>query len=156
MHTGFGPQGRVYIIRKPGTRYCSSCIQHVAPELEEESDAKRKHVWAVVGYEFKSDLVFYDLPGNRNGKMSYQVYRDVTLEPVVKGWINDVKAGRCKPFTLEEDGDSSHGTGRNNIVRTWKKDHLLDSYFNVSGSLDLAPIENCWQGLKQWIKSVPH
>lgn len=88
--------------------------------------------------------------------MSHQVYRDVILEPVVKGWINDVKAGRCKPFTLEEDGDSSHGTGRNNIVRTWKKDHLLDSYFNVSGSLDLAPIENCWQGLKQWIKSVPH
>lgn len=150
MHTGFRPQGRVYVTRKPGTRTCSSCIQHVAPELKEDSEAKRKHVWAAIGYEFKSDLVFYDVPGNRNGKMGLQVYRDIFLEPIVKPWILDVQQGRCDPFTLEEDGDSGHGgTGKKmNIVRQWKRDNRLDSYFNVSGNPDFSPIENCWQGPK--------
>ena len=155
MHTGFGPQGRVYVTRKPGTRTCASCIQHVAPEPKRERDQKRKHVWAAIGYNFKSDLVFYEVPGNTNGKLTLQVYRDKILEPVVKPWILESRANGTV-FTLEEDGDSGHGTGKNNICRTWKKDNLLDCYFNVSGSPDLAPIENCWQGPKQWAKKVPH
>ena len=142
MHTGFGPKGRAYVIRKPGTRTCASCIQHTSPEPKEKRDQKRKHVWAAVGYNFKSDLVFYDVPGNGNGKMSLQVYRDKILKPIVKPWIDKAKANNAH-FTLEEDGDSGHGTGKSNICRTWKKKHLLDCYFNVSGSPDLAPIENC-------------
>ena len=155
MHVGFGAQGRVYVIRKPGTRTCSSCIQHVAPESKEERDLKRKHVWAAVGYNFKSDLVFYEVPGNSNGKMSLQVYRDCILESIVKPWILEARLNKTQ-FTLEEDGDSGHGTGKSNICRTWKKNNLLDCYFNVSGSPDLAPIENCWQGPKQWSRTVPH
>lgn len=126
MHAGFGSQGRIWVIRKPGTRYCAGCIQHTSPEPKDERDSKRKHVWAAVGYGFKSPLVFYYVPGNSNGKMTLEVYRDQILEPIVKPWINDVISGRSGPFTLEEDGDSGHGTGKKNIVRTWKVNHMLD------------------------------
>ena len=57
---------------------------------------------------------------------------------------------------LEEDGDSSHGPSANNIVRTWKKNHGLEHYFNCHSSPDLAHIENCWQPPKQHIKKFPH
>lgn len=35
---------------------------------------KRYHWWAAVGHSFKSDVHFYEIPGNTNGKMSQQVY----------------------------------------------------------------------------------
>jgi hypothetical protein len=57
---------------------------------------------------------------------------------------------------LEEDGDSGHGTGSKNIIRTWKQQNGLKSYFNCAQSPDLAPIENCWQAPKQELKRYPH
>ena len=58
-------------------------------------------------YNFKSDIIFYDVPGNKNGKLTHQVYIDSILEPVVKFWIT---AG--EDFVLEEDGDSGHGPSK--------------------------------------------
>ena len=31
-------------------------------------DPKSVHAWAVVGYDFKCPLYWYDVPGNTNGK----------------------------------------------------------------------------------------
>jgi hypothetical protein len=45
--------------------------------------------------------------------MSQKAYIDQILEPVVKPWLD---AG--EHFVLEEDGDSGHGLGKNNIVQT--------------------------------------
>lgn len=156
-HWGWGHEGVGFIFRKRGERYHLRCIQHVEKKpTVEERNAKRKHGWAAVGYYFKSPIIFYDA-GNKNGKMSLKTYRDQILEPVVKGWTDDVKLGRCKPFILEEDGDSGHGSyTTNNIVNKWKRENHLNYYFNVAGSPDLAYIENCWQAPKQWIRQYPH
>lgn len=51
-------------------------------------------------------------------------------------------------FVLEEDGDSSYGTGKKNIVRDWKERYNLEHYFNCSNSPDFVPIEKCWMVLK--------
>jgi hypothetical protein len=64
-----------------------------------------------VGHGFKSDIHFYQMPGNLNGKISQRVYIDQILKPIVKPWLNH-------DFVLEEDGDSGHGPGKSNIVRT--------------------------------------
>lgn len=53
-----------------------------------------------MGYNFKSDLIFYDVPGNTNGKMSLKVYRDQILELVAKPWLLE-----GQDFVLEKDGD---------------------------------------------------
>ncbi|PQE29876.1 hmg box protein [Rutstroemia sp. NJR-2017a WRK4] len=144
---GWGPYGTLRIIRKPGIRRCADCVQQ---EREpKEKDMKRLYTWSAVGWEFKGDLIFYDA-GNSNGKMSQRVYIDQILDPVVKEWLKGPR------FVLEEDGDSGHGTSMYNIVRTWKKEHKLESYFNCSNSPDLSIIENCWQAPKQALYKTPH
>jgi hypothetical protein len=83
--------------------------------------------------------------------MSQQVYIDSILEPIVKPWLE-----RGDNFILEEDRDSGHGLGRNNIVRTWKEIHRLKHYFNYSNSPNLSLIENCWLPPKSNVRKVPH
>ena len=159
-HFGFGPQGKLRIIRKPGQRLCQDCIQEGDPQGDDvkENDKRRLHTWAAVGWEFKSPLTYYDV-GNKNGSMTLSSYRDQILEPIVKPWIQDLRRGRCDPFILEEDGDSGHGGSgvkKQNIVQRWKADSGLKHYFNCPYSPDLAPIENCWQAPKQMLRKVPH
>ena len=57
---------------------------------------------------------------------------------------------------MEEDGDSGDGLGKSNIVCTWKEKYGLETYFNCHNSPDLAPIENCWQLVKQTLRKYPH
>lgn len=151
IHFGYGPEDQLRIIRKPGTRYRHDNLQHRLPPPKEDKNRLRKHCWAAVGYNFKSDMIFYDVPTNKNGKMTHQVYINSILEPVVKPWL---EAG--DEFVLEEDGDSGHGTGRANPVRKWKEDHGLKSYFNCAQSPDLSPIENCWLIPKSHVHKYHH
>jgi hypothetical protein len=83
--------------------------------------------------------------------MTQQTYKRDILKPHVKRWIEE---GRS--FVLEEDGDSGHGPGKSNPVRTWKEEHGLKSFFNCPRSPDLSPIENCWLVPKQYIRKYPH
>ena len=83
--------------------------------------------------------------------MSQQVYIDKILEPIVKPRLRP-----HRDFVLEEDGDSGHGPGKSNIVRTWEDQNGLESYFNCHNSPDPAPRENCWQPVKQTLRKYPH
>ena len=91
------------------------------------------------------------MPGNTNGKMSLQVYRDQILEPVVKPWLME-----GHDFVLEEDGDSGHGKAKTrSIVRIWKEENKMEYFFNCTSSQDPSPIEtagnflnNTWQNIR--------
>ena len=132
VHFGWGPQHQLRIIRKPKERYCVDCIQH--SDAPKSKDEKRFHCLAAVGYNFKSDITFYNVPGNTNGKMSLQVYINQILEPVVKPWLLEKQ-----DFVLEEDGDSGHGKAKNcNIVRKWKEENNLEYFFNFASCPDLS------------------
>ena len=157
-HFGWGQQGKMRIIRKPGERYCQKCIQPADPKGNPyQKDEKRLHAWAAIGWNFRSDLVWYEMSTNTNGKLSHQAYIDQILEPAVKPWLEAVKLGRIEPFVLEEDNDSSYGSSsKRNIVTEWKAHHGLKHYFNCPHSPDLAPIENSWQLPKQILRKVPH
>ncbi|KAI9883088.1 MAG: hypothetical protein M1823_005142 [Watsoniomyces obsoletus] len=72
VHFGWGPQGKLRIIRKPGQRYCVDCIRE-RDDPASSKDEKRFHCWAAVGYNFKSDIHFYSVPSNTNGKRSQKV-----------------------------------------------------------------------------------
>ncbi|RFU30684.1 hypothetical protein B7463_g5645, partial [Scytalidium lignicola] len=118
--------------------------------MPKEKGQKRLHACAAVGHNFKSDLTWYNVPGNTNGKMSMKVYRDSILEPVVGSWL---QAGH--DFVLEEDSDSGHGTGKANIVKTWKRHHGLESFINCPQSPDFVPIERAFQAPKEAVKRRP-
>ena len=145
-HDGFGSIGRVWIIRKSdrARRIASNNVQR-RDSQSSQKDKNRLHVWAAVGYNFKSELFFYEIPSNKNGKMTLQGYIEI-LERFngVKDWLE-----RDEDFVLEEDRDGGHGTDATNIVRTWKQQHRLPYYFNVFESPDLSVIENVFQSLKK-------
>ena len=149
VHFGWGPQEKLHIIQKTGDRYKTDCLYEASEPRE--NDMKRFHYWAAEGFNFKSDIYFYEVPGNINGKMSQKVYLEKILKPIVGGWLD---AGH--DFALKEDGDSGHGPSRSNIVRTWKDANHVDYFFNCASSPDLAPIENCWQPIKDKLQKCPH
>lgn len=150
-HYGYGPQGKTYVIRRPWERYCPDYI--IEKQEPAEKDLKRLHCWAAVGHDFKSELVWYNVPSNNNGKMSLQVNRNQILEPVVGAWLREGQY-----FVLEEDNDSGHGGGgkkKKNIVMAWKEKNRLEHYFNCSFSPDFVPIEKAWTFPKQEVKKRP-
>ncbi len=84
--------------------------------------------------------------------MSFQIYVNQILEPVVKPWIL-----QGHDFALGEDGDSRYCKAKNNnIVRKWKVENKLEYFFNCASSPDLSLIENCWQPPKQHLKKFLH
>jgi hypothetical protein len=104
------------------------------PRQPRDKDRKRFHCWALVGWNFKSPIYFYD-SGNSNSKMTHKAYIEQILEPAVKPLLQ-----MGKDFVLFEEGNSGYGTGKKNTVRKWKEDHGLKNYFNVSNS----PIISSW------------
>ena len=98
VHFGYGTKDKLRIIHKAGMRYCQDCIEEVQEPTEK--DKKRYHCWAAVGHNFKSDIYFYEVPGNTNGKMRQQVKIDRILQLVVKPWLQ-----AHHNFVLEENGD---------------------------------------------------
>ncbi|EAQ86220.1 hypothetical protein CHGG_07473 [Chaetomium globosum CBS 148.51] len=145
VHFGLGPEGQIMAIRKPGQRHCPNCV----PEAQEPEPkhVKEVHVWAALGWNFKSELYFFEVPGkNTNGKMTMQIYRDELLKNAVGPWL-----ASGDRFVLAEEGDPAHGTGKHNIVRDWKQDHQLNYFFNTPGSPDLSPIDNAWNAITQYL-----
>jgi hypothetical protein len=151
VHFGQGPKRKLKVIRKRGERYHSNCIQKNMDnrKIKHKND-KRYHCWGAIGYNFKSDLVFYET-SNKWGKMTYEVYFEKVLKKEVQRWLDNGDT-----FILEEDQDSSHGVNKDNPVRKWKEDAGLEYFFNASGSPDLAPIENIWRAEKQQINTFDH
>ena len=92
-HFGWGPQGKIWVLRRPWERFCPDCI--VEKDAPAEKDLRRLHCWGAVGHDFKSPLVWYDVPSNNNGKMTMQAYRDQILEPVVAPWLRAGRAFLC-------------------------------------------------------------
>ena len=72
VHFNYDFKDQLRIIRQADTRYRLDCIQH--KDSPPEKYKKRKHAWATVDFNFKSDIYFYDVPGNSNEKMTHQVY----------------------------------------------------------------------------------
>lgn len=148
-HFSWGPQGKLHVIREQGTRYEPDNIHH-RERRPEKDEIKRFHVWAAMGYNFISPLIFYDA-GNTNGKMSQRCYVDQILEPHVGKWLRD------RDFVMEEDNDSGHGTkSGSNIVAQWKKLHNCKWYANSEYSPDLSIIETGWSPPKQETRRYPH
>jgi hypothetical protein len=147
-----GLQGKLRIIWKPREHHCSDYIQEQL-NREEERKWKTSYIWTAVRYNFKSDIHFYKTPGNKNGKLSLQVYLNQILDPVVKPWLKSTQPD----LILKEDNNSGHvESSASNIVAKRKKQNGLRSFFNCTNSPDLAPIKNCWPVMKEHLKKYPH
>ena len=88
VHFGWSDEGRLHIKRRIGARNEPQHIQH--PREPRDKDRKRFHCWAAVGWNFKSEIYFYD-SGNDNGKMTQKAYIEQILEPVIKPLLQQGK-----------------------------------------------------------------
>jgi hypothetical protein len=150
VHFDYDPEEKLHIIRQSDTRYRWDCIQH--RDSSAEKNRKRMYCWTAIEYNFKSDIIFYDVLDNSNDKMTHQIYINFILELVVKSWLK-----RENDFVLEKNDDSGHDTNKTrNAIKKWKENHELKHYFNCASSSDLASIENCWQSTKQHIHKFSH
>ena len=151
VHFGQGACRTCNIICRPEEVNNEVCIQYDREPVNPERPQKRFHCWVMIGWNYKSLLVFYDIPGNTNGKMTMAKYVQILDE-----YVKPLLIEGCD-FILEEDGDSGHEVANNNnIVKRWKQQHGLKSYFNAAQSPDLAVIENCWQPTKAYIDREDH
>ncbi|KAK4097118.1 hypothetical protein N658DRAFT_550311, partial [Parathielavia hyrcaniae] len=109
-HFGWGPQGKIWVLRRPWERYCPDCL--VEKGAPPEKDMKRLHCWAAVGHDFKSHIVWYNA-SNGNGKMTMEVNRDQILKPIVGEWLRNgesfVLDGRQRFWTWREEGKQHCG-----------------------------------------------
>ena len=64
VHWAVGPESKMRIIRKLEERYCRDCIYHTL-NRDDEKSMERPHSWVAIGFNFKSDLHFYKVPGNK-------------------------------------------------------------------------------------------
>lgn len=149
LHFGFGLDGKMRLIPRPGERLCPSCVQQ--PDAAWTRDVKKVHCWAAIGYGFKSELVFYDesTSPNSTGVMSMAEYCDRVLEKAVKPWIQSLGP---MAFVLEEDIELfAHGSGSKvNLAQQWKEVNGLRYYFNCGDSPDLGPLDSLWPPKKEW------
>lgn len=67
---------------------------------------------AAIGYNFKSNIIFYNILGNINNKILFKIYKNQILEPVVKFCLT-----KSQDFILEKDDNSKHEKAKTcNIV----------------------------------------
>ncbi|KAF7561409.1 hypothetical protein G7046_g2742 [Stylonectria norvegica] len=149
LHFGFGLDGKMRLLPRPGEKFCPGCSQ--LPDANWPRDVKKVHAWAVVGYDFKSELVFYEESTNPNctGVMTMSEYRDKVLQKVVKPWLTTLGP---QAFILEEDTEYfAHGScSKVNLAQQWKEENGLRCYFNCGDSPDLSPLDTLWPPKKQW------
>lgn len=69
-HAMCGQSRQVHVIRRPGERYCPACIQEEQIPARKDDSRFTAHFWGAIGYNFKSELIQYDVPSNDNGKMT--------------------------------------------------------------------------------------
>ncbi|KAI5463539.1 hypothetical protein BGZ63DRAFT_381682 [Mariannaea sp. PMI_226] len=149
LHFGFGLDGKIRLLPRAGEKFCPSCSP--LDEANWPRDVKRVHTWVAVGYNFKSEPVFYEESTSPNcaGIMTMPEYRDKVLVKAVKPWLTNPGP---RAFIIEEDTDSfAHGSASKvNLVQQWKEDNGVRCHFNCGESPDLSPLDSLWPPRKQW------
>ena len=136
-----------WVLRRRGERFQLDTIQK-----KFKVDVNEFHVWTYVGWNFKSDLIFYDLDEDEPRNMTINLYI-VKMLSIVKGYRDETEV-KDKEFIFQENNDGGHGTrSQENSVRLYKNQINLDFIDDWSAfSPDLSPIENVWRILKQRIR----
>lgn len=68
-----------------------------------KKDRKYFYYETIVSYNFKLDLIFYNVLENTNKKILLKVYKNQIFELVVKPWLL-----KCQNFVLKKDSNNGY------------------------------------------------
>ncbi len=139
-----GKQRKAMVIRTNKERYCSYTCQN-----RYRSGRTSFAIWAAVGWNYKSPLVFLEGHGARGG-CTKKDYIQQVLKPVVAKMSEDTLQYYGYPLLYQEDGNRIHGlTGAQNLVELKEKLGIRAMNEWPASSPDFNPIEQVWRSLKQ-------
>jgi transposase len=106
----------------------------------------------MVGWNFKSEVIFYGLEKDEGGNMTQKTYIEKIL-PIVKKY-RDEAVEKEQDLIFQEDNDGGHGTrSEENSALMYKIEINLDFIDDWPGfSPNFSPIENVWRILKQRVR----
>ncbi|PQE24020.1 transposable element tc3 transposase protein [Rutstroemia sp. NJR-2017a BBW] len=123
-----GKRGGIWVTRRPDEKRCLNCIQSVHC-----SGRVSVMIWGMIGWDYKSPLVFLEKrPGCRG--VDSTAYKEQVLEPIIFPLFE--KAGL--KYIFMEDGAKVH---------KW--------HARLARSPDLNPIEKVWRWVKHKINQLP-
>ena len=112
-------------------------------------------IWAAIGWNYKSPLIFVEGSGKRGG-MVQKDYEEQILKPIISPLFLGDPASRWTMLSSEsqliEDAAGPHGIKG---LRAKKEEMNIPIHPRPASSPDLNPIEHCWRYIKQRIRAYP-
>jgi hypothetical protein len=139
-----GKQRKAMVIRTRNERYCSYTCQN-----RYRSGRTSFSIWAAVGWNYKSPIVFLSGHGAR-GSCTKEDYVEQVLKPVVAEVSEETRQFYGYPLLFQEDGNKIHGLKGAHSLSELKDDLGIRSMENwPPSSPDFNPMEQVWRSLKQ-------
>ena len=110
-------------------------------------------VWAAIGWNWKSELVFLERKEGKRGICS-TAYTEQVLEAIIGPYYASLSPEEQEKFIFMEDGAKVH----QGAARLWRLNHRIRGFDWPPSSPDLNPIEKVWRWMKNEItklESVP-
>jgi hypothetical protein len=136
---GLGVSHKARVFNRRDERLCEDCLQS-----REEIDKSVFHCWAMVGYDYKSPLVFYNSESNASPILSPQDYITQILGPHLR------PIAATKPIIFLEDASGIYQhSGPSDIVQAYMNSFNLHSIRNPEMSPDLNIVKDVFLLLKK-------
>lgn len=140
VNFGLGASRKARVFNRKDERLCEDCMQS-----REEVDKSLFHCWAMVGYDYKSPLVFYNGSGTGGAILSQQDYITHILRPHVQ----PITSTRRVILLEDANGIYEHPSTGRSLVQAYMDSLNLPCLRNPQASPDLNIVKDVLLLLKK-------
>lgn len=128
VNFGLGASRKARVFSRRDERLCEDCLQ-----AREDADKSIYHCWGMVGYDYKSPLIFYSVEGSNNGVMSQQDF----ITRIVRPHVQPVATSKRMIYLEETNSAYDHSGNGPSMVQAFMESVNLPCLRNPESSSDL-------------------